>query len=201
MDDSNLTQDPQESRRLFLALPLPPSVKEAIEQWKGQHYHRKEGRIRWVPPENWHITACFIGETDRSVSKDILPTVQKALAGISPFSLSFARFQPFPPKKPRMIWGRYEASEGFSALYFRLNRLFYRESEIRQEPIPHVTLARIRKGPKLKHKPPVPDATKDELAVEVDRVALWESELHLKGAVYRKLGEVLLGGLGAMGTG
>lgn len=181
--------DPGASKRLFLGIPIPDTVSEAIQAWRDAHFHRKEGRIRWVPPENWHITLCFIGKTDRSVTDDVMPRVNDAMTDIGPFGLAFDRFQYFPPKKPRMIWGRYASDETFVTLYDRLNRAFYEPQELKQEAIPHVTLARLKKGEVPDPKPDPDKELRDALHFTAERVILWESILGRKGPVYYPLEE------------
>ena len=46
--------------RLFIAVWLPEEVAETLHA-----LHRKDQRgVRFVPPENWHITLRFLGESD-----------------------------------------------------------------------------------------------------------------------------------------
>ncbi len=181
--------EPGTSKRLFIGIPVPDTVSEAIRDWRDAHFHRKESGVRWVPPENWHITLCFIGKTDRSLSDDIMPRVNDAMTGIGPFDLAFDRFQYFPPKKPRMIWGRYASTQTFVTLYDRLNWAFYEPHELKQEAIPHITLARLKKGKAPDPKPEPEPTLRDRLHFTAERVVLWASVLGHKGPVYHPLEE------------
>ena len=68
--------------RLFLAIPLSPSVQEAL--LSAQADLRRQGRGAFPPPENLHLTLAFLGETSAPDG------ARAALASVScrPFSLA-----------------------------------------------------------------------------------------------------------------
>ena len=68
--------------RLFLAVPLSPSVREAL--CTAQADLRRQGRGSFPPPKNLHLTLAFLGETSD------LDGARAALAAVScrPFSLA-----------------------------------------------------------------------------------------------------------------
>jgi 2'-5' RNA ligase len=53
--------------RLFVALDLPWAVREQLAALSGSGIPG----ARWVPPENYHMTLRFIGETRRDIARDI----------------------------------------------------------------------------------------------------------------------------------
>lgn len=49
--------------RLFIALPTPPDARRALEE--AQAALRKKGvRGRFTPPDNLHLTLCFLGSVE-----------------------------------------------------------------------------------------------------------------------------------------
>ncbi|HET6224144.1 MAG TPA: 2'-5' RNA ligase family protein, partial [Dongiaceae bacterium] len=52
--------------RLFVALSLPEDVR-----WQLSLLCSGLPNVRWVPPENFHITLRFIGEVDGGEMQDI----------------------------------------------------------------------------------------------------------------------------------
>ena len=47
--------------RLFIALEIPPVLRDDMAIMSRQLRERIQGRF--IPPENYHITLAFIGET------------------------------------------------------------------------------------------------------------------------------------------
>jgi hypothetical protein len=64
-------------RRLFagVKIPAPPALCDALVTLQTQLARE---RIRWVPPENWHLTLEFFG----AVPESRIPALAAALAGV-----------------------------------------------------------------------------------------------------------------------
>jgi len=69
---------PNNSKRLFLALPLPESIATAVAQWRTQHCGALTGRP--VATENLHITLSFLGSVT-------LPQQQRLCALLEPLAM------------------------------------------------------------------------------------------------------------------
>lgn len=54
--------------RLFLAVRPPAAILERIA---GLDRHAGDG-VRWVPPDQWHVTLRFLGEADRKEATEAL---------------------------------------------------------------------------------------------------------------------------------
>ncbi|MGQ9779136.1 MAG: RNA 2',3'-cyclic phosphodiesterase [Bacillota bacterium] len=94
----------RDSLRLFVAIWLPEPLARAAAARLEELRQGSRG-IRWVRPEQLHLTLKFLGETPRAE----LPQLFSALAGVAaatrPFSLSLAPGGVFPPGgPPRVIW-------------------------------------------------------------------------------------------------
>ena len=55
--------------RLFVALDLPWALRERLAMLSGSGIPG----ARWVPPENYHLTLRFIGETPRAPGRGYRP--------------------------------------------------------------------------------------------------------------------------------
>jgi 2'-5' RNA ligase len=103
--------------RAFIAIDLPPAVKDAlggVTHALGERVAR--GAVRWVRPEQMHLTLNFLGDTPL----DRLPAVRQAMdaAGRSkPFALQLDGVGCFPNRsRPRVVWvGLAAAGGGASA--------------------------------------------------------------------------------------
>src|SRR3954463_8212111 len=78
--------------RLFVALDLPWDLRQRVASLANGGIQG----ARWVPPENYHVTLRFIGETPGHVAEEIdhslaalkAPSFDLTLAGIGTFSKS-----------------------------------------------------------------------------------------------------------------
>jgi 2'-5' RNA ligase len=126
--------------RLFVALDLPASVKQSLEPLaKGL------GDVRWLSPDQQHLTLRFIGDVDNGALHD----VAEALATVpaQPFQLTLKGLGHFPPRgEPRVLWVGVERNEELAALKRRIDRAL-READVAPETrkfAPHVSIARMR---------------------------------------------------------
>jgi 2'-5' RNA ligase len=127
--------------RLFVALELPEDIKLSLAPLA-----RGLGDIRWLLPEQQHLTLRFIGELDHGRMEDVV----EALATVAgtPFELELSGIGHFPPRgEPRVIWVGVEKSEALKRLKRSVDRAL---DEVGLEPegrkfVPHVTLARLRR--------------------------------------------------------
>jgi 2'-5' RNA ligase len=100
--------------RAFIAIDLPPAVKEALggaARALGERVER--GVVRWVRPEQMHLTLRFLGETPL----DRLPAVRQAMdaaaGGRAPFELRLDGVGCFPNRnRPRVVWVGLAAADG-----------------------------------------------------------------------------------------
>ena len=89
--------------RLFFALWLPEELRKGL--WRSLAPLRRAQRdVRWVPPERFHITLRFMGDTPpAAVSR--LTGAADALAAQAPFPVRFTRTGVFPSRgAPRVHW-------------------------------------------------------------------------------------------------
>lgn len=128
--------------RLFVALELPDEIKQSLEPLT-----RGLGDVRWLWPEQQHLTLRFIGELDNGRMYDLAEAL--ALVAGVPFELRLKGIGHFPPRgEPKVIWAGVEKSEELERLKRRIDRALAEAGVPRETRkfAPHVTLARIR-GP------------------------------------------------------
>jgi 2'-5' RNA ligase len=147
--------------RLFVALDLPPSVQSALDRLASGL-----GDVRWLDPQQRHLTLRFIGEVDNGRANEVADAL--ALVPGRPFELTLKGIGHFPPRgEPKVIWAGVEKSAELKALKRRIDRVLKQagfEPESRKYS-PHVTLARLRRPP-----------TKAGLATYLMRHGLFRSE-------------------------
>jgi RNA 2',3'-cyclic 3'-phosphodiesterase len=168
--------------RLFVALSLPENLR-----WQLQLLCSGLPDVRWVPPENFHITLRFIGDVDGGVVEDI----DAGLAGIRApgFRLQLAGVGHFGSGgKVRSLWAGVAREPALQHLHDKVESAVVRAGlePNGQKFTPHVTLARP-KGVKL---PKLPDfLARHSLfrsePFEVTHFTLYSSFLSHSGAIYQ----------------
>jgi 2'-5' RNA ligase len=173
-----------ERLRLFLALRLPDDVLAEVARWQREHL----GYVRVVPREHLHVTLAFLGHRPSGELETIVGALREAAAAAGEIRLAPARY-----RETRSAGMLVLDDEGGRAALFagdlqeRLEHLGVYRREGRPW-LPHLTVARWRKRPRLQLEPP-PVGT----FVPSDAAA-YLSELHPSGARYEVLESVALGG-------
>lgn len=179
-----------EEIRAFVAVELPPAARAALGAVSEALAARTpSGSVRWVRPEQMHLTLRFLGET--AVSQ--LPAITIALDEVGrqsgPLTLRLGAVGCFPNcKRPRVIWVGLEGElRPLAALQRRVEAALVPLGwTAEKRPFqPHLTLGRVKDVGKLSR-------VKWEVAVEkvevaVTAVVLVQSELQRSGPVYTNL--------------
>jgi len=126
--------------RLFTGLEVPHDVQLALSLKRGGLFG-----ARWMDPENYHITLCFIGDVDNRVADEVSYELDR-LNHSEAFRIRLSQLGSFGGDRPRALYAGVEASEALSHLQAAHERLLRRvglEPEARRF-VPHVSLARLK---------------------------------------------------------
>ena len=183
--------------RTFIGIELPEKIIYTIR--KVQEEIKSYGlKIRWVRPENIHLTLKFLGDIKEADTKNVSRAISESVTGYAPISLMVKGIGVFPGIiRPRVIWlgvaNQIDVLTTFQkTLDEKLKAIgFPRE----KRPFKgHLTLGRIKSkiDPKTLH-----DVLKKFTQFEsdhffADRIILYKSDLKPGGAVYTKLIETYL---------
>jgi len=177
-----------ETIRTFIAISLPPEIREALDGISRALEQQTAPRaVRWVKPAGIHLTLCFLGET--GITR--LPELRQTLDGITavPFPLQLGELGAFPrPRRPRVIWvglqGDLPALQSLQqAVTAAVAPLGWQPD--RRSFHPHLTLGRVKNAggvSRLNWSQPVPS-----LGWRVTAVELIRSDLQPTGALYTTL--------------
>ena len=90
--------------RTFIAIELPVFIKTAIAGVQ-EVLKRKIAGIRWMAPDNIHLTLAFLGDVRPEDIVRIREALSGAVMNVSPFFLSARGLGAFPGlSRPRVIW-------------------------------------------------------------------------------------------------
>jgi len=181
--------------RAFIAVEIPREIQQNIHKETATLRKEIGGLVRWVPPENMHLTLKFLGDISPSSVEFLIQMLRNEAENVSGFSLQLTGLGSFPSlKRPRVVYIGFHAPAGLDALQRGIEaaarRLGY---EAEDRPFsPHLTLGRVRQNvtaaDQQKIRRVIEGTQVDVLGTaRVDSVHLYKSELKPGGSVYTRL--------------
>ncbi len=137
-----------------------------------------EHSVRFVKPENLHLTWKFFGDTSKKYLSKILTKIENVISKTGELSINFNRFELWPtPRYPRMLVLAGDDVNGNATELYRA----FNKDEFR----PHITVARFQ----LKQKPARPielpkNLIFSEKVFNFLEISLLSSKLTLQGSIY-----------------
>jgi 2'-5' RNA ligase len=182
--------------RLFFAVRLSEKVCREVARLQARLREAVGDRgIRWTPPEQFHYTLRFLGETPEVQRTRAIEAAWVVASQVAPFSLGLGGIGAFPQqRRPQIIW--VGATEGVPLLTRLAESLERGLAERGFAPEtrrfnPHLTLARIRTPEGQEAVAKTLKSTADSLkkvdkikVIPIEDFVLMRSELRPAGAVY-----------------
>jgi 2'-5' RNA ligase len=184
---------------LFVALEPPEPVRRRLAVLADELRHgagRAGDEVRWVPPENVHLTLQFLGAVPEERVAGVEAALRDAAAGARPLSLSLHGAGGFPnARRPRVLWAGLEGDVAPLAdlvrdLGARLAKLGFPPED---RPFsPHLTLGRARDA---RGAPGLAGALARAARIEptpwrATELVLFESHLSPRGPRYEAIARV-----------
>jgi RNA 2',3'-cyclic 3'-phosphodiesterase len=185
--------------RAFIAIPLPSPVIQTAKSLQ-ESLKAKGLRLKWVRPENMHLTLKFLGDVELEKLPDVTAALQQIGKDFSSFSLSVRGVGVFPNiHAARVLWmgltGQIHVlkiicrkiEEGLISLGFAPEKRAFNG---------HLTLGRMSgRVPAALLQDAIADLSDTESdSFQADRIELIQSDLRPNGPSYKPLAEVILAG-------
>ena len=178
--------------RSFISLDLPLSLRHELSGHArlitGQDKHQN---IRWIPPENYHLTLVFLGEIEPMKISALQLTLERKLESTKAVPLTISAITPFPFSRPRIAAVLVEHTTELLRLQSDVANCVrkYGITPENRRFAPHVTLGRLKP-----HAGKTVDFKVRNILLSgiADSVTLFQSELTPDGAIHTALVEIPL---------
>jgi RNA 2',3'-cyclic 3'-phosphodiesterase len=173
--------------RLFVAIEIPESAKDAVEQ-AFRPWRERFPEARWAPRENWHVTLKFLGRTWPRLADWVPERVGAAAKEVAAFATRITGVGSFPSARTgRVLWAGFEDEPGrMVELAATMEGALVDEFPAEKRAFhPHLTVA--RSDPPVKLPPEFAETALLTEEWDVDQVVLFRSHLRRPAPVYEPL--------------
>lgn len=183
--------------RLFVAVNLPDAVRRALERASAT-LREAAPAVRWLPPENFHITLKFLGSVPDARLPEIQAALETAALRNAPFQMTLRVAGAFPNfRRARVYWVGVQDDGALAQLQLEVERTIAPlgfPTEARPFH-PHITIGRVNSVPaaELRAAEAAASDFQHESRVTVKSIELMESKVSSKGARYEALRSAQLG--------
>jgi RNA 2',3'-cyclic 3'-phosphodiesterase len=154
--------------RTFIGIDVGEAIRDRLVSLQ-ENLATVESDVKWVEPENLHLTLLFLGEVDQRETIDICRAAQKAIQDMPAFTMSVEAVGCFPNiRRPRTLWvGIGQGADEVCAVHDAIEKPLLEMGNYRRETrgyTPHVTLGRVKS-----------DRPSDALAKELQKHQTWSA--------------------------
>jgi 2'-5' RNA ligase len=170
--------------RAFIALDLPFEVKNyvTISLFELKKYFKYEA-IKWVNTENLHITFAFFKKIDKLILLNKFENLKIDVTDIPIISIDNKVYN----FNYRVLYLKPDNYQFFFYIYNRILQQFKDYMNLKEEFIPHLTIARIRNKLKPKEIDIITNFKLPDIEFRPKEISLFQSILLPSGPVYYKL--------------
>lgn len=168
------------SIRTFIAVPRSPAERDQL-QTAIKPLIKQRTHLRWLPPENWHLTLRFLGDVTPETLEILRQATAKEAKETIKFKININKIDTFPLlQKLRLLVTYIERQEHLSQLFFNFDQAADKAALAREERLflPHITLAKSLQP--IRHFDPL-DC---DLSIHAEELVIFESRLTNGGSQY-----------------
>jgi 2'-5' RNA ligase len=182
--------------RVFIAIDIDEKIRAALGDLQRQlrsNVDIKKGDVKWVNPENIHLTLKFLGEIKDEKVVEVCDIVEKVAGGHKSFELDIQTVGHFGGRSARVLWiGAGEGSDNLLQLQKDLEQQLALAGWPKEKRgfSGHLTLCRVR-NPKAGVKLAVVSEDYRDFNLgtfQADSVSVYQSQLTPTGPIYTLLG-------------
>jgi 2'-5' RNA ligase len=187
--------------RTFIAISLSDPVRIRLQEISNDLQGKLKNRsLRWVSPQNIHLTIKFLGDMQSSAVAQLSQALSALGPEIHPFTMHFTEVGCFPNRhRPKVIWVGGQTPPELRQLFQAIDRLTNQlgfASENRPFS-PHLTLARLAQHASFQDAAVVGEVVGAYQLIAIDPLIIAEfhlikSDLRPQGPIYTHLTTITL---------
>ncbi|MEO0076828.1 MAG: RNA 2',3'-cyclic phosphodiesterase [candidate division WOR-3 bacterium] len=176
--------------RAFIAVEIPQKVRTEICQLIDRFAQTGQS-VKWVKPENLHITLLFLGDIDQNFLQQSIEQLTGIAKSEKGFKMSLKNFGAFPSQRmPRVVWiGVDQGAQALIDLQAKIEAAFttigYKPEERKFHP--HLTIGRVRE--RMSNAEQVFNTRYQSEVFTINSLVLFKSTLTPQGPIYEKIKE------------
>jgi len=182
--------------RAFWAFEMPENLKKII-YFKSENLRKIREKIKWVERENLHITAKFLGDSDRKILTKSFQEILSYFTDKKKIEFEISLKGIFPNlSSPKVLWlGTKTENNEFTEYAKIIENILatYGFQKEKRDFKAHLTLGRVREISDLQAFLKEWDTLEvPENKFLCDKIVLFESQLTKYGPVYKEVNAILL---------
>ena len=176
-------------KRVFIGIHVCHKIKSILPIVKSA-VNCNPNYIKWIPPENIHLTLSFLGNVSNKDLSNLVQSINKNFTS-NDFVLTISGTGVFPSSKfPKVLW--LGISKGIDELTSLQNQVetsieIIKKNHQENTFIPHITIAKIRKLHRKVDVLPFLNCVYSPIELYVNSIYLFESQLLPSGVQYSAL--------------
>ncbi len=182
--------------RSFIAVELPEGIQQAISLCTARLKAVLPGRlVRWVAPQNIHLTLQFLGEVSPADLDRLADALQAETASHAGFEGQVSGLGIFPDRyRPRVLWVGMQAPDDLPTLQRGVQAVTTRLGfpADRHAFSPHLTIGRVNQDAERAEIPKIQPALQKADpgllgSFIVESIHIFKSDLRPSGPIYTRL--------------
>jgi RNA 2',3'-cyclic 3'-phosphodiesterase len=174
--------------RLFVAVSISEQSRNAVSNLV-ENFRSESPGVRWVKPENLHLTLKFLGDVEESRLSSLKNALDSSVSDLRLFQFDLTNLGCFPNiKRPRVLWvGIEDESNQLVRLHKNIEEQFFKVDFPKEKRRfqPHLTVARIKDSRNSNlFLSEFQSYNLGQFTVDVADVLLIKSDLRQSGAKY-----------------
>ncbi len=186
--------------RVFIAIDIDEQIRKALGGLQDELRSKvdiKKSDVKWVNPDNMHLTLKFLGEIKDQEAVDVCNITKEVASRHKSFELALETVGHFGGRSARVLWiGTGQNSENLLQLQSDLEEQLAAAGWPRETRkfSGHLTLCRVRNSKAGVKLAQMTEGYKDFRlgTIWADSVSVYQSQLTPKGPIYTVLGNYKL---------